>query len=651
MSSKKAAVRPKTAAMRTVRSFGSRMPGHNLTSSARAEERTSQGSASSNLLSTIQPLADLCDLVAALEGSLLQQQQNNGIPPTTNVSPPTNIITPTSGPTGSNTPIENFTFTDQPNLPWDFPAVTVGDDKSLPDAIPEPQTSISSATTVGFPFDGTSVESSAGLPYGCFSGASDDMTLHDSMPGMKMLDSPETLYDNMTITDLMQADLDQLYFDRIHPFTPILHQRRYFSWRRLPAKTEAQVCLQHAMWTLAASVSAHYQSLGDSLYRSTRRELEALDLKDASLASIDVEQTQAWLLLAIHELMCVDFRRGWISAGRAFRLIQLNWLHDVDNPDMNLGQSDWVENEQKRRTFWMAYCLDRFVSIRTGSQLTFHEQVTIRLPSPERSFQNDTPVLTPYLSKVLTDRDPTNPTLTPFIECIIAAHLCGRALSHRQQTLSFSPSPSDTHPAMASDFWDRHNWLTSLVMQRLELLGHKYPPALMQGDPMLLFVGITLRTCVLHLRETMEVVVPQGAMSGDGGPQHGKRGSQGNGGVMGDWARRSAAAAQEIIQLTKGLSLGNVLKVHPLVSIPLSLCAEWFSSSPDLGDSFSKCLQEFSDAMRGLRRFQHLPLSAGDVGGGIINGNGNMNLGNGVSLGLPANGMPAVTNGNGPFMR
>jgi hypothetical protein len=156
---------------------------------------------------------------------------------------------------------------------------------------------------------------------------------------------------------------------------PILHQRRYFSWRDQSAKTEAQNCLQYAMWTLAASVSAHYQNIGDSLYQYTRRGLDALDKKTTCFASPEIEQVQAWLLLALHEFMCVDFRRGWISAGRAFRLIQFNWLHETNTPELSLSQSDWVDTEQKRRTFWMAYCLDRFVSMRTGSPLTFSEHV------------------------------------------------------------------------------------------------------------------------------------------------------------------------------------------------------------------------------------------------------------------------------------
>jgi hypothetical protein len=170
---------------------------------------------------------------------------------------------------------------------------------------------------------------------------------------------------------------DQLYFDRIHNFTPIVHQRRYLSWAQQPAKTESQICLQYTMWALAASVSSHYGNIGASLYRCACQALESLESRSTSSTSVDTEQVQAWLLLAIHEFNCVDFRRGWRSSGRAFRFLQLNWLHGTE---IFPAHMDWTETEQRIRTFWVAYCLDRFISVRNGSPLTFTEQVIRLLP-------------------------------------------------------------------------------------------------------------------------------------------------------------------------------------------------------------------------------------------------------------------------------
>lgn len=114
--------------------------------------------------------------------------------------------------------------------------------------------------------------------------------------------------------------------------------------------------------------------------------LEALDLKDYEMNGIDIEQVQAWILLAIYEFMQTNYRRGWKSAGRAFRLVQLIRLYEVDVPNSPIGQlnhttqADWIQTEEKRRTFWMAYILDRFVGLRNECPMTINEQV-VRLSS------------------------------------------------------------------------------------------------------------------------------------------------------------------------------------------------------------------------------------------------------------------------------
>jgi Fungal specific transcription factor domain len=196
---------------------------------------------------------------------------------------------------------------------------------------------------------------------------------------------------------------DHLYFDRVHIFAPVLHQRRYFSWARQAEKTRSSTCLQHAMWTLAASLSVRFQGLADSLYTLTREMLEALEHKESKVECIDVKQPQAWILLAIYEMMRTNTRRGWMSAGRAFRLVQLTRLYELDGPSLILTQSpsvsqaEWIETEEKRRTFWMAYCIDRFVSVPKGWPLTLNEQVVRLAPNPpvSQSFISRLPVPVP----------------------------------------------------------------------------------------------------------------------------------------------------------------------------------------------------------------------------------------------------------------
>ncbi|KAI1477823.1 hypothetical protein F4774DRAFT_419856 [Daldinia eschscholtzii] len=500
--------------------------------------------------------------IATLEGTLLQQQQQRQQqqqPSSNNGGNPMSL-------SPRDASIEAFAFNDPPPLAWDFP-ISAEEDATLNGMCRETAPCIASG---GSSLDGGSVQASTS-PIQGFETLSDGVGFADAVMSRKMSEISEGL-DGINISNLMQADLDQLYFDRVHIFAPMLHQRRYFSWARSIVKTEARSCLRYAMWTLAASVSAHYQNIGDSLYRYTRRTLETLDSKSIGLPIAEVEQVQAWLLLAIHEFMCVDFNRGWVSAGRAFRLIQLNWLQYSDGPDVSLAQMDWVDSEQRRRTFWLAYCLDRFISVRNHSPMTFSEQNTIRLPAPEVEFQNEQLIISGYLPEAITGREGI--FTSAFTECIVVATVFGRALDHRQQS-----AVDNMYLREARNFGERHEWINSTLIQRMEMFDLNCPSTAQEGDPMLLFISMMWRTTVLYMYQLIKSVIY---------PADEKRS------VLADYARQSTTAAKEI--------------VHPLTPIPLSLCAEFFVSSHELGDTYGKQLQEITEAMHGLMSFSNLGL-------------------------------------------
>ena len=178
------------------------------------------------------------------------------------------------------------------------------------------------------------------------------------------------------MSELMKADLNHLYFDRVHLFAPILNSRRYFARAARPlSATPPFVGLQHAMWTLAAWLGSQFKEIQKSLYTHTRALLEEWEL-DIITESPSIELAQAWLFLAIYEIMQVNYDRGWLSAGRCFRLVQLMKLHEVDAPNgATESNFSYVEIEEQRRTFWIAYSLDRFINLINYMPLTLNEQV------------------------------------------------------------------------------------------------------------------------------------------------------------------------------------------------------------------------------------------------------------------------------------
>jgi hypothetical protein len=64
-------------------------------------------------------------------------------------------------------------------------------------------------------------------------------------------------------------------------------------------------------------------------------------------------------------------------------------LHRLDGAGLDVkqclpGPRDWTEREERRRTFWMAFCQDRYASIGTGWPMTIDEKdILTNLPASE----------------------------------------------------------------------------------------------------------------------------------------------------------------------------------------------------------------------------------------------------------------------------
>lgn len=317
------------------------------------------------------------------------------------------------------------------------------------------------------------------------------------------------------------------------------------------------------MWALATSASAQPQWVGDMLYHSAVQRLEELEAKGNARQLIDIMQVQAWLLLAFYEFMRVDFRRGWMSAGRAFRLIQLMRLHELDLFDIALTISavDWVDTEERRRTFWLAYSLDRYVSLSNGSPLTLSEQVMIRytfeaqcrrsrtnnaqvavrMPAPHVNFQSGQPVVTNFLSDVMLAQDTS--IKDSFTEFIIIATICGRALSHRHQAMAWMISSDPMQ-----DLWDRHQQVNAALAPRIAALVLNHPPVTAHTDPILLFTHAMAQTMVLYMYRLMGEVLPVP--------------DETNQAMVDECARSFNVALVEVVGLTKTLSRMSCFKVR-----------------------------------------------------------------------------------------
>jgi Fungal specific transcription factor domain len=88
--------------------------------------------------------------------------------------------------------------------------------------------------------------------------------------------------------------------------------------------------------------------------------------------SITLPHVQTWLLISHYEIKVVIIPRAWPSIGRAVRLAQMMQLHRLNGSNLDTSRTvdgnpvEWSESEERKRAFWMAYCLDRWASMGTG---------------------------------------------------------------------------------------------------------------------------------------------------------------------------------------------------------------------------------------------------------------------------------------------
>ncbi|KAF5642151.1 acetate regulatory DNA binding protein [Fusarium sp. NRRL 52700] len=302
-------------------------------------------------------------------------------------------------------------------------------------------------------------------------GESHIAALQDEKPATEIQDTVE-------LSLLMKLDLDQLYFDRVHPMIPMIHRGHYFIWSKLDDVPLPQKCLRWAMRALAASMSSQFRSFSEKFYNKARRLAEDVDAGDTWLNfNTSIEQAQIWLLLAHYELLDPSKYSQSATTGRAFQLVHLLRLHCTDWKDPALDYPSCPPRtsqsaslpfgflEERRRTFWVAFCLDRFLSVYQDLPMAIaDETIHVNLPCPEWNFLTSSELHMGFMGDVLGGGMPV-PASSPFAKLVVAMGLFGQCLLHKQTTAKY---PSSIHEVLT--FWAQHEWLAKAIDKQAPLL-------------------------------------------------------------------------------------------------------------------------------------------------------------------------------------
>jgi hypothetical protein len=145
---------------------------------------------------------------------------------------------------------------------------------------------------------------------------------------------------------------------------PVIHRARFMAALNLAPHMRPPVCLRYIMWTLAASITDKYEALQEHFYQRSRKYAQMDEMRGHGESTITLAHCQTWVLL---------------SSGRCTRLAQMMQLHRLDGVGLDVKQclappKDWTEREERRRTFWLSFCIDRYASIGTGWPMTYDEK-------------------------------------------------------------------------------------------------------------------------------------------------------------------------------------------------------------------------------------------------------------------------------------
>lgn len=155
-----------------------------------------------------------------------------------------------------------------------------------------------------------------------------------------------------------------------------------------------------------------------------------------------------------------------------------------------------------------------------------------------------------FLSEVITGSDQR--TLSSFTECILLVTICGRSVSHRQQC-----TVERVYGNISQDFWNRHQWIDTILSQKIQILSLNDRYALELMDPMPLFTNMAAQATVLSLCKAIQSVPWE---------------TDDYQAVIDEYENRALLAAHEIVTLSKALTHLSCFKascLSPLTSQPL----------------------------------------------------------------------------------
>ncbi|KAF2253741.1 hypothetical protein BU26DRAFT_393568, partial [Trematosphaeria pertusa] len=100
---------------------------------------------------------------------------------------------------------------------------------------------------------------------------------------------------------------------------------------------------------------------------------EAARLTDAETGFPKLESAQARLVQVLYLLMSSRMSQAWYTFGHALQIISALGLHRREDRRRPSYRRDYIEEQCRKRTFWVAYTLDKYLGVIFGRPRHYHD--------------------------------------------------------------------------------------------------------------------------------------------------------------------------------------------------------------------------------------------------------------------------------------
>lgn len=357
------------------------------------------------------------------------------------------------------------------------------------------------------------------------------------------------------------AELTSLYFQNAHSSAPLLHRPRFLmAMQNTSPAQRPRLSLLYAIWTLGASSAPKYEDMVDYLYRRARHYLERDEMNGVGEGMMNIATVQAWQCISAYEFKMMYFPRAWLSTGRTTRLALMMGLHRVDGQNIDVKQclpppKDWIEKEERRRLFWLAFAADRYASIGTGWPMSIDEaDIHTNLPSSEDAYELGMPEASVSLEEALQPGGAEG--LSSMGSVGVIAALFGRNLLHLHRQI-----PNQNDGDINGEFWKRHRLMDGIILNLLLGLPESLRLPNSAHDPKVVFMNMCIHTSVVCLHQAAIFKVEKHQLP----PK-----------LATESKMRCLTAAAEISSLMKMSSHINMAQANPFMAFSLYVAARVF---------------------------------------------------------------------------